>query len=1805
MKKRILSLLLAVITIIQIMPWSVLTVIAEGGEDETTGIDIADMEVGKLYRAKFMSDIFVPYARYPFIDSGILDRSQMPRELTVTRKSADDYDLVYVTENTANWPSEYTDYRYVTANKLSIAGGISVDSMEIGQIYTASWNTTDTGVYLYKKIPASESDIFVEYGYNSDQYVDPVVSTDGCPTELIVCLEKENDPYVRVTNEDWPTEYAQYRYLDPEYDVVILGEYVPAPDDGLIRGEVGLTIDGKTVTSLSIAEGEKTYVFTELSDKLDGDPTYRWELLIDRESNRWADIQDYVYPYAPISQALIANAGQENGAATLRCIAALDGKNYVSGELDISVDPSLPEPDLPLIPTVQSGSLTPLGAGNGVAPVAEGEDAFQITVNYVYARLNEDGIHENAHPPYTVSLGQGETFSGNVDSPFIIGYTACALIEDGTGSISFDGKTYNEQPTWVFTDVGVEDTEEQKITIYYVPQKTNFIVEHYYQNLKDDGYSLAGMDSIKTKYADEAVGENLARDVYGYTPLFYDATTTVSGNGNTVIEIYYDRVYYLVDFELAGGYGLMPYYVRYDTQVMLTTPTKPGYSFVNPWQLDRVYTVDEDTKIETNLNMDDTDISAAYKNKNANETITVQHNLEYTANWKEEEATFAIVYWKENANDNSYSCWGVQTVTGHSPGDVVTVDGTNIPEEIHKGEKNYFTYNPVLSDTQVTVKGDGSAVANVYYYRNIYTLTFTAKELCNIPEGHTHTDACYDYICNSNNHVHDENCTLICTTEEHKHDPVGCNCTVMEHTHTGDCCTIDEHTHVANCCSIEEHTHDFWCGNWMGNCSKNEHTHGAGNCDYTCGKAEHTHGNGNCNYTCGETAHKHGDGKCNYTCGKTAHTHGASCYNCGEDLHEHIDACKRLICAIPQNHTHNSACNSTNSSSTVAMITGKYGSDIRSKFPIKGRNDDSFAGYWWLVPNGSIFLAGGKNIVSLDQIPGENLTFTGSYKGTNAEIFYYTEVLPGESYVEGLPGSGDRKYALYKEVITVRSGHLTEKEEFHAIEGFTTGYASGLYYPNNIFNSTVAAENYLYYTRNSKKLQFYSNNVHLSDLDETVLYGASMSSYASVVPSYPAAFEKNAYEFAGWYTTPGCYDGTEYDFDTETMPDQDVLLYAKWVPTFHNVKVYRQESEIDSTESGKLLLDKTVEFGTQIQEDELAEYTKPNENYIFGGWYYVDENGEENRYDFNTMVVKHAYVIYAKWIKNVPIPYTVKYVTMVDGQKVEIAPQESGVALEGVMKTFTAKAGADLDEGYREWYFPHDRYITFTMSANEEQNVAEFVYETATEVKYTISHVFKDEKFRTYFGTDTFTYNTEFTITKGSQQKFEAFIQEKFNDLVNENNIKTEAKKQNDSLSSSNQTEVWNIVKSLTPDYYQQELHLVIDSSDNVMTFNWADAGHTTMYQVIHYVQNKDLNSYSVFSTEGYIVPDEPGKEYSAKWLNNMYGYDQNAAKSKINGNLPTGTGFDGLILELYYDRTHYTYTVHHYLVGTTQKLADDVVYDDTNGHPKAYFEQEISVASVAQTISGYVLYNGDVTRTIGTDNYEITCYYSPLKVNFRYQEAIPGRGTLSRTTDYIGEVGVLPDAKEASCIATPKAGYVFMGWFMDQAGTQSIPATIATVDGMTVTPLTPTSEMANQTVIFYALFVPTTLTITNSISAGTAIPEWVTENQGFIYKIEGKTGTATEGISLTVAVPVGKTQTVLGLPLGEYNIKLEGDWSWRYKELTCNIGTISEDKQNMSFTFNGGENVSFTYNAPGNDTNNGYYITDGAYNDPTPKSEP
>ena len=168
----------------------------------------------------------------------------------------------------------------------------------------------------------------------------------------------------------------------------------------------------------------------------------------------------------------------------------------------------------------------------------------------------------------------------------------------------------------------------------------------------------------------------------------------------------------------------------------------------------------------------------------------------------------------------------------------------------------------------------------------------------------------------------------------------------------------------------------------------------------------------------------------------------------------------------------------------------------------------------------------------------------------------------------------------------------------------------------------------------------------------------------------------------------------------------------------------------------------------------------------------------------------------------------------------------------------------------------------------------------------------------------------------------------------------------------------------------------------------------------------------------------------------------------------------------------------------------------------------------------------------------------------------------------------------------------------MDSNGDLStIPSELAEIDGITIKPKDVTDNDVGKIYRFCAKLAPTTLTITNSVDAGTAIPEWVIEDQGFIYKIEGIANTATAGYSLTVAVPVGESQTILGLPLGEYTITVE-NWSWRYEQPKVDHitnGTFTVDETAKTLNFN--------YDIPRYDTNNGYYITGNSHNDPTSPS--
>ena len=298
---------------------------------------------------------------------------------------------------------------------------------------------------------------------------------------------------------------------------------------------------------------------------------------------------------------------------------------------------------------------------------AEGETGTAAKYNVIIRYVFENG--NSAASDWTATIDRGTDLERTIKSPDVTGYTP--------------------DPS----EVKVSVQNIQKDVLYkvtYKPAQVSFTVEHYQQNLNDDKYTKC--DTVtKTGFTESPVGENLAETYEGFTVQPYDTTTKIAADGSTVVQIYYDRNYYLLNLDLAGGWGADPIYARYGTPVKVTDPTKPGYTF-GGW--------------------------------NPALPGTITGDSTHVAQWNAGTANYTVQYWQENADDDGYSL--ARKSNNPDEPDVEIKTGTVGTKVSGSDARRYegFTYNGDKTDTNVEIKGDGSTVVNVYYKRNVYTVNF-------------------------------------------------------------------------------------------------------------------------------------------------------------------------------------------------------------------------------------------------------------------------------------------------------------------------------------------------------------------------------------------------------------------------------------------------------------------------------------------------------------------------------------------------------------------------------------------------------------------------------------------------------------------------------------------------------------------------------------------------------------------------------------------------------------------------------------------------------------------------------------------------------------------------------------------------------------------------------------------------------------------------------------------------------------------------------------------------------------------------
>lgn len=817
-------------------------------------------------------------------------------------------------------------------------------------------------------------------------------------------------------------------------------------------------------------------------------------------------------------------------------------------------------------------------------------------------------------------------------------------------------------------------------------------------------------------------------------------------------------------------------------------------------------------------------------------------------------------------------------------------------------------------------------------------------------------------------------------------------------------------------------------------------------------------------------------------------------------------------------HTHNDSCYKV-----VKTITAKYQADIHDHFPIRDGNDT----IWWDVPDGCESFKADTMLGSIDTMPGENIVFEKSSAQSGAVLYYYIETLNGET---GTYTHDGKNFKLYKQITLEKECQLTYSEEFHNITGFTQwwsdpkfdkmeqgGVAYAGYHEGGLFGGSyyyINDKNYLCYTRNSYNLSFYNYNAYVTGKGGSVQFEAPLSGY-DFTPEYPANLEKNAYVFAGWYTTPGCYEGSEADLSTMTMPASDVVLYAKWTPKTHTVKTYLTKDVLDMN-GNPLDTWENVPHGTTV--------VKPNDPtngaYTFVGWFYISDSGEEKAFDFS-MPVNRDLNLYAKWSSNTLVTYTVKYaVENPDGTLTYIADDTTGSALAGTTKTFDAKTGTELDEGYQSGYFPVVSSHSLTMDIDGGvKNVFTFIYVAKPEVTYTVKY-----------------------LEKGTEKQ-----------LADPKTVTTR---------DAVVTEPFKQIAGYAPDAYQKQLVLAAEGNEIIFWYVKDDV-HAPV-RVVHWIQNIAGDGYTEYRSStnlnGVI-----GNTYSETPLE-IPGFKFNGASSNASGKLNAG----GLLLELYYDRIEYPYVFRFIDQATGNEIAES---EDGTARYQA------QVTQTAKDIPGYKLISAENQAiniaiedpdNVANKNVKIF-YYNEETVNILYKVVGPaGCGTLDNYQE--NDLKVITGTAAGS-MPTAASGYKFVGWYKDEGCTEPVAAAWIANNRLTPQKTKPLgSEMGYEAATYYAKFELDVFDLTIRKEGCAEIDE----NQSFLFRITGP-----NGFSMEVTVQGNGSKTIQGLQMGEYTVTEVESWSWRYKCQNNNQVVKSENVTDgeASVTFTNKRDFAFWLN--------------------------
>ena len=1661
--------------------------------------------------ATFLDATAVLNSAYDALDGSIAFTSDLPAKVVVLAYAFDDVTCkTYVKIDAApgyTWPSVYANIHWVESTELATinvngeagiydSNGNPITETTMGvydePTYTASSTLQGEVKYQWQICYDTENDLWVDIYGQTDENLKLTVGM------LASRLDTNDKAYVRcVVSDNMRSTVSSALVITVSFD----DEEQGGEEDSYTAD---ITIDDQVLDIVEVYYGDYDFeAVLGATTNLTGNLTYSWDLYKNGTLVKNLSAESTLEIYYMLFYGNWEDVDSATRKATI-VLTVSDGTNTCESTFVI-YEVTMQECSLMTYSLMSARS-----SSNNTALAAEANE-YTVTITYKY----ENG--EQAYEYFTGEVSPGVNLTDTVTFPVIPGY------EPWLNGEQIDSLKLNV--------IGNDVTADILYEVVYKPALVNVTVVIEHQNIYDDGYTPVDTQVIQRLTGSYIETITEFADKY---PGFYQlehSKPEVAADGSTTVTIKFNRLYYLMRFDLGdGGYGVQPVYARYGTGVEVPDPKSPGYIFLN-W------------KSYDGSTVNSTDGMAKF--------TMPAYDCTVTAIWEATDVNYTIVYWKENADPNAdgtykYSYWTSEVVPSRA-GEYVS--GGNTVADLVDDER-YFTYNDARTDKNVLVKGDSSTVVNVYYTRNSYTIYFTGISGTCVLDEHTHGTGCNSYlICGKEVHAHTADCEKIlnCNLIEHEHNAscTGMICNISEHTHSDACCTLAEnnHTHSSDCYDsvgsvdtpnyppdnpVDGQIYKRWYligsysgiyinGTWYSYSGDLENGQVA---TPICGELRHTHGDGNC--TCSQTAHTHNDDCYGLICGSTAHKHSESCYIylCGNIGHTHTDACYSE-CTIPV-HTHDNSCTSNRDDNVIYVVTAKYEATIGNVWPTADKFPNVTLRGWTVDGLSATAVSKRINMTSDLCDTSDGVKYAEAVTGGTKTYLYYMF----ESFDQTSPANGnerilrngvyyDKSELYYQEV---NSGGNWNQKEIMGMSPVNNGVVES---GSNVF---------LYYNRLRYTLKFqnideviYTENQVMFEKPLNYYLDADGKYVSSIVPSYPDSLEDGAYEFAGWYTTPECFEGTKFDFTTGKMPNGDLTLFAKWAPVKHNVTFYTSKDSTTGELKNKIGETVAVPHGSKINEQYIPQAPDDfyNGQYTFDGWFYMD-NGVEKAFSFEDMTVTQELNVYARWISNKQINYIFHF-ELADGTV--IADPVTGSGLAGETITVNAKGDTALYSNYQEGYFPNVKSHSIDLDIEDKDGLMEytFVYAPVDAVPYTVYYVAETLKEGgTSFGTITRDGKTYYIIanTEVYDQNRKSYVVEQF-----------------------------KAVSGYLPDAYQKSTPIVYGETNELIFYYTVDSIHA-YYKITHYIQNLDGNSWTehrVIQSQGMI-----GSVYSADPLD-IPGYTYNSA---IEGTMTSGTlTAEGLELKLYYVRNEYPYKVVYKVQETGEVLydstADGVIETD-------FFDKVIShTAPGTYGIYGLV---GDATQTLVIRVEEdpknptlnvITFYYTELVVDLNYV-IVASDGTVYRANQTWGK---LTSFGESVKVSTGKANgstasvesnvYKFVGWYLDADCKNPVPTEWVDASGK-ITPQKPGELWVNAT--FYAKFEYnlTSLTI-NKLGHNS-----VDENQTFLFKL-----TDEDGLELTVTVHGNGSVTVDGLTVGKkYKIVEISEWSWRY----ANDGVVENE---------------------------------------------